>query len=325
MNIGDKVRSLSGREEGFITAFLGGNEVEVEIEDGFRIPYLKSDLVVVSKGEEDAFGDIEQTEKTPKKSKKEPTRSLARSGIFLAFTHVNDQQLELHFINNTDYTIPFTFSTEKEGRFEGVAAGGLSPKSHKKLHEVSLQNFELWPAFVFQLLFHAFGPRKKKEPLARKMLFKASTFFKHKADVPLLQKEGYLFQIDNEAASDISVELLKESFYSPKNTFEQKDMHQETNVRNHSLEVDLHIEELVGDPSSIHPDQMLGIQLESFDRTLDEAVIRGYSEVIFIHGVGAGTLRSELHRRLGKHPHVSYFEDAQKEKFGYGATRVHIK
>jgi DNA-nicking Smr family endonuclease len=39
----------------------------------------------------------------------------------------------------------------------------------------------------------------------------------------------------------------------------------------------------------------------------------------------AGLLKNELHRRLGKNQHVQYFKDAQKEKFGYGATLVKIK
>jgi dsDNA-specific endonuclease/ATPase MutS2 len=48
-------------------------------------------------------------------------------------------------------------------------------------------------------------------------------------------------------------------------------------------------------------------------------------EIIFIHGVGNGTLRNELHKRLSGHKNVKYYEDAQKEKFGYGATKVKIK
>ena len=40
MNIGDKVRSMTGSEEGIVVRFLDGNQVEVEIEGGFRIPFV---------------------------------------------------------------------------------------------------------------------------------------------------------------------------------------------------------------------------------------------------------------------------------------------
>jgi dsDNA-specific endonuclease/ATPase MutS2 len=48
-------------------------------------------------------------------------------------------------------------------------------------------------------------------------------------------------------------------------------------------------------------------------------------EIIFIHGVGNGVLRTEIHKRLSKNKQVEYFKDAMKEKFGYGATLVKIK
>ncbi len=48
MNIGDKVRLVHGREEGIVYAFLPGNVVEVEIEDGFRIPVLRNEIVTIS-------------------------------------------------------------------------------------------------------------------------------------------------------------------------------------------------------------------------------------------------------------------------------------
>jgi dsDNA-specific endonuclease/ATPase MutS2 len=48
-------------------------------------------------------------------------------------------------------------------------------------------------------------------------------------------------------------------------------------------------------------------------------------EIIFIHGVGNGVLRNAIHKRLSGNKNVQYFEDAQKEKFGYGATKVRIK
>jgi len=92
-----------------------------------------------------------------------------------------------------------------------------------------------------------------------------------------------------------------------------------------SREVDLHIEELTEQFPSMNAEEMLRFQLEAFRKNLEAAIVHHYQNIIFIHGVGNGTLRNEIHKQLGKHPHVKTFKDARKEKFGYGATEVILK
>ncbi len=41
MNIGDRVRLIHGSEEGIVTKLLPHDTVEVEIEEGFKIPVLR--------------------------------------------------------------------------------------------------------------------------------------------------------------------------------------------------------------------------------------------------------------------------------------------
>jgi dsDNA-specific endonuclease/ATPase MutS2 len=48
-------------------------------------------------------------------------------------------------------------------------------------------------------------------------------------------------------------------------------------------------------------------------------------EITFIHGVGNGTLRHQIHKQLSQMAEQLTFKDAQKEKFGYGATKVVFK
>jgi dsDNA-specific endonuclease/ATPase MutS2 len=48
-------------------------------------------------------------------------------------------------------------------------------------------------------------------------------------------------------------------------------------------------------------------------------------EIVFIHGVGNGVLKQEIQKKLAGNKNVAWFQDAQKEKFGYGATRIKIK
>jgi dsDNA-specific endonuclease/ATPase MutS2 len=90
-------------------------------------------------------------------------------------------------------------------------------------------------------------------------------------------------------------------------------------------EVDLHIEFLRDDHQSLNSDDILNIQLSEFNSCLEDAVISGLEEITFIHGIGNGILRNKIHKTLSQYPHIKYFEDARKEKFGFGATKVHLK
>ena len=59
MNIGDRVRVLHGKEEGVIRKISAGGRIEVEIEDGFVIPVLNSEVVLVAEAEKQlALADI---------------------------------------------------------------------------------------------------------------------------------------------------------------------------------------------------------------------------------------------------------------------------
>ncbi|WP_020533958.1 Smr/MutS family protein [Flexithrix dorotheae] len=320
MNIGDKVRSIDGIEEGVITAFLPGNNVEVEIEDGFRIPFSRTDLVLVSTQETKVFGDkpAPVMEKRPGMA----TEIIAEKGLYLAFTHFNDKLLEVNLVNNTDLHIPFIFGEENEGNYTGITAGGLSPKSYKKVNEVNLDKFERWPYFHVQAMFFKKGKFSFKAPLVKKMKFKAATFFKSKKAAPVLNKEAFLFQVD-ENYKEIVPEELKSSFFNQPSETSEKEKSQARGVVH--KEVDLHWEKLGKGKHGIAPENILEVQLEEFEARLDDAIYNGMDEITFIHGVGAGTLRTEIQKRLSKHQHVAYFKDAKKEKFGYGATLVKIK
>jgi dsDNA-specific endonuclease/ATPase MutS2 len=47
--------------------------------------------------------------------------------------------------------------------------------------------------------------------------------------------------------------------------------------------------------------------------------------VVFIHGVGNGTLKLEIRRELEKKDKILTFQDASFKEYGYGATMVNLK
>ncbi|MBN1200068.1 MAG: Smr/MutS family protein, partial [Bacteroidales bacterium] len=87
--------------------------------------------------------------------------------------------------------------------------------------------------------------------------------------------------------------------------------------------VDLHIHELIEDPSNLQKPEILGFQKTYFIRCLDAAIANNFLDVIFIHGVGDGTLRGVLIDQLKKTEGIEWF-DAPMANYGAGAIEVRI-
>jgi dsDNA-specific endonuclease/ATPase MutS2 len=89
-----------------------------------------------------------------------------------------------------------------------------------------------------------------------------------------------------------------------------------------SREVDLHIEKLRSDFGELSAGQILDIQLSAFEKEFDRAIRDMVNTLVIIHGVGAGVLKEEIHKRLSKSKQIKHYKEGRKEKFGYGATEI---
>lgn len=89
-----------------------------------------------------------------------------------------------------------------------------------------------------------------------------------------------------------------------------------------SVEIDLHFEKLVKEPSKYLPNEIVNIQVEEAEKFIESAVSMGIREIFLIHGVGNGRLRERLHQVLKKHPAVLDFNNNWHKKYGAGATWV---
>ncbi|MCE6989343.1 Smr/MutS family protein [Dyadobacter sp. CY323] len=327
MNIGDKVRLVHGREEGIIYAFLPGNVVEVEIEDGFRIPVLRNEIVTISPVESQRMMKDEGPQKLAPQRDSIVPRNLpfAEKGIYLAFIAINDLALTMHVVNNSDWTLPFTASSITDQKTTGLGTGLLLPRSSQKLTELMMKDFENWPVFEFRVLYYREGNHILPQLLTKRMKCRAQSFYKSKGKVPLLLKDGYVFQLDEENLKKEDIVSDENLSISLKNSLLGGNQSVTEPIPKPAEVIDLHIEKLGGNVSKLSNETILKTQLEAFETNLERAIANGMEEITFIHGAGSGALKNELHRRLGKHQHVHYFKDALKEKFGYGATLVKIK
>ncbi|WP_342083333.1 Smr/MutS family protein [Dyadobacter sp. OTU695] len=327
MNIGDKVRLVHGKEEGVIYAFLPGNVVEVEIEDGFRIPVLRKEIVTISPVESQRMVKPEEAKTVAARADVIVPRNapFAEKGIYLAFIPVNDRALTVHMINNTDWILPFTTAAALESVSTGLVAGVLQPRTTQKLTEVQMKDFESWPVFDIHVLYFREGNHQLPTALNKRIRCRAQSFYKNKGKVPVLAKDGFVYQLDEESLKRGAPGISDDMAGEIKASMLGQAAAQENSLPRPEQVVDLHIEKLVDNHKSLSNDAILKTQLDVFESNLESAIANGMDEITFIHGAGSGVLKNELHRRLGKNQHVQFFKDALKEKFGYGATLVKIK
>lgn len=90
-----------------------------------------------------------------------------------------------------------------------------------------------------------------------------------------------------------------------------------------NMEVDLHIEKLVPDTRGMTNHDLLNIQVDTAQRQLEFAIRKGIQKVVFIHGVGAGTLKEELKYLFNRYEGIRSYE-ADYQKYGLGATEIFI-
>ncbi len=326
MNIGSRVRLLHGKEEGIITKIKSGKYLEVDLGDGFSIPVLASEVVLIS--------PMEARLETPVPKQPGPGRDIpaarqafASKGIYLAFVPLNDREIVLHLVNLTGWQILFTMFGRSGNQVQALTSGVLEAGTSHQVTKLLLKDFEQWPVFDTSLLYYSGEKTPEQFILRHSLRCRIQSFHKHLQKAPLLNVSAHVFQIDREAgtpekeARDIPAEAIRSKMLEG-----NADVAEPSRDFNRSAsEIDLHAEALQLDITGIPGSQILDRQLSAFKNYLEQAIADGLDQVLIIHGAGQGTLRQEIHRQLSKHPNVAYYKDARKEKFGYGATIAHLK
>ena len=315
MNIGDKVRLLRGTEQGIIRKISSSGRIEIEIEDGFIIPAMKSEVVVISEAEKNYFGENAGTVKETEAPL--PISAPKDQGLYLAFLPINDQNLSLYLINDSHQPYLAHTSEVFGANHRTLFAGTLNPGESKKIDDRLMKEMDEWPAFLIRFIPIQNKLEKAIPAFERQMKMKATQFFKHLSKAPILGKNVYLF-----AMEQTTKELDIRSLNAELNQISAKPEPVKTTKPARSI--DLHIEELHPDPDKLSNSEKMRIQLEVFEKNLNQALASGMDEITFIHGLGNGVLRKEIHKRLSQIQNIKYFQDTQKDQWGYGATLVRI-
>lgn len=262
------------------------------------------------------------------------------AGIYIAYIP-QDQQwlttgtLDVYLINHTEYDVLYSlFLNTDNNTFEGIDYDVLQPESKTHLASISRDELEGWSKGIVQALFHAGERDRVLVPINAEFKVKASRFYKVENYIAssFLNEKSLLITIghlaDNAAFAilynrkrdkeeAVEVKVTKVRHTEPENILTDH------MVNNASAEVDLHIGQLIDDYYLLDTNEMLRIQMDYFNKCLAGAFMNKLQKIIFIHGVGNGTLKNEIIKVLKTYDNLHYFE-ASMAKYGVGATEIFI-
>lgn len=313
--LGDFVRFVDEKREGYVTKIIDGQTLGVTDEDGFEIPVAISNLTSVH-----GHGEVAEEHDAPKPvAVNVPEMSKLENGIYLAVAtdHKAGNVVHFNLYNQSPGVLLANLTSERKDKYAAIFHGIIEAYQSNLVYSASLADLDIWPEFTFQILIAGKADAKPVDPLVIKKRFRAKDFSTEQKELPQLKNKGWLIRLDDLAPVIIDAQKLKESFF--KSSAEKK------TVDAPAKEIDLHIEKLRDDHHFLEADEMLQIQLNHFQNALDAAIVHHFDKMVFIHGTGNGTLRDKIHKLISKNPHIKTYMDARKEKFGYGATEVVFK
>lgn len=319
MLVGSKVRMLHGTGEGIVTK-INGNQLIVLLNEGLEIPMNKGDVVEVAHRSETNL-EKPVAEEKPAMLRSRPSMFFVKEGVYLAGTRKSPMLAEMNLVNYTDFHVFVAIYRLAKPVHQFMETLQLQPKSVELLKDsVPLSETHHWIGLGFQIL--KFHPDQGDAPAMKEFRISFSQLnWKQETKIPILEKMGMLLQLDGEEIN-LQPEKIKEAMMSHRPVLNPPS--EKKAPRIFSREVDLHIENLIADSGSLAAGEMREIQLETFEKAMDKAILDQVETLIIIHGVGAGVLKEEIHRRLGKRRDIQFFKEGNRDKYGFGATEIKI-
>jgi hypothetical protein len=347
-NKGDKVRFLNEEGEGTVLGKTTGNKILVLTAEGMELAFSPGELVhadteKLHKTITAVPGKIREQKRSVvpvvQEKQEEDGSSAGADGIYLLFTPKDEEKLlecdiEIGLVNNTDYDILYAYSYKYEKEFVAMCNGSADEGSVTLLDTIVRSRMEEYATVKVDLIFYKNMPYEPLEPLSEIIKLKTVKFYKpntyHRN--PYNERLSHiisvcLFEEVQEMKKGISSDIQKkvaEFMSRKKGDGRNISRSHEFYAKQLEKEVDLHLEELLENTSGMSSGEKLNYQLNYFKRELENAISGNIRKIVFIHGIGSGKLRSEIHRILDTYQHLRY-HDASFRKYGFGATEVIVR
>ncbi len=353
IKVGDKVRFLSEVGGGIVKKIINKDTVAVEDEDGFEVPVLARECVVIETDDYNLKRKTADTSKaTTANSVPEPnittpditsnpmeTREGEILNVLLAYVPtdikaISSTSFETYLVNDSNYYLYYNYLSAEGKAWRSRAYGLIAPNTKLFLEEFTKEILNELEHVAVQLIAFKDSKSFMLKPAVSVELrvdtikfyklhtFRESVFFQDPSLIYDIVKNNQPTKQVYVSAQEIEEALFekKEADSRPAATPIVKRV-----IKNEIVEVDLHIDELLDSTANMSHKEILDYQLGKFREALDEYKEKKGQKIVFIHGKGDGVLRKAILEEL-RYKYKTYpSQDASFKEYGFGATMVTIK
>ena len=359
MKVGDKVRFLSEVGGGVVKAFKGKETVLVEDEDGFEIPMLVRECVVIDTDDynikrKPQAPQAEASSSRNERKKGEPvnrepedepeityrpaeTKEGEKLNVVLAYVPqdvkaISSTAFDTYLVNDSNYYLYYIYLSAEGKSWKVRAQGNIEPNTKLFLEEFEKDVLNELEHVAVQLIAYKEDKTFLLKPAVNVELrvdtvkfYKLHTF----TESVYFEEPSLRYAI---VENDIPVRQVFADAESLQQALMQKKTEDKTKPqpivkqprKNDIIEVDLHINELLDNTTGMSNSEMLEYQLDVFRKTLEEYKAKKGQRIVFIHGKGDGVLRNALLKELKSKYKTYSSQDASFREYGFGATMVTI-
>jgi hypothetical protein len=345
LEIGDKVKFLNDVGGGTVKGFQSKNIAVVENTDGFEIPIMINQLVKIADATPyDKINRDFSKKPEPKKVEPVPEPKPAIEIIpgndapkfFMAF-YPTDQdnpvggEIEVYLINDSNYSLLYHYCHFDGETYKTVDAGELEPNTKNYLEGISQADLNNLPKFWFRIIPYRKDEKKLTAPVVKDVEVAALKFYKEKsfAKSSFFKGRAMVFDLVPNPMHEEIGKLTDKDFKKVIQEKDEENRPEEPKKEKKKVpgivEVNLHIEELIEKTSGLSNHEILQIQMDKFHSEMKSAIENRVNRIVFIHGVGNGVLKLEIHKKLKSTYAKYFFQDASFQEYGYGATMVILR
>lgn len=339
INRGDTVRFLNDVGGGVVQKVEKGLYYILG-DDGFEIPMPLEELVLIEKKAETQKQNVEELYNgvdVPDEIEIEDEVIIDNSNdtnVFLGLictTPDNMRQtgLDIHFVNDSDQSVLYNVALVNNELATTLKAGFLEGNTQVRIKDISKNKLNYNARLCVQAILFRKANYELKAPVTKEISLNPADLLKHKNFVEndYFHENAHMVRIPTDAETAIIDSLdaksLKKAMMEKNIKSESKQFKKNEKPEDKVIQVDLHINELLDDCRGLSNSEILTVQLDKFRDELNKAVKNHNKRIVFIHGVGNGTLKNELRKQLEKTYKYKY-QDASFKEYGFGATMVFL-
>lgn len=334
---GDKVILVHSGEEGEIVDFINREMALIDV-DGVRFPVYLDQI---------DFPYFKRFTAKPKEEKvrpkifvdqirkeKQAPKYKVGEGVWLAFLPVFDKDVfdddvveyfKLYLVNQTDLHLDFHYKLMLQGSLGFELKNTILPLQDFYVHDVPFEQLNDSPRFDVEFSLHV-PDKKRASHVETSLKLKAKQIFQKIEEIRLKHEAHFTYQLLLEYPERVEEE--KPDLTKLANAGFR--IYEHGKVNRQHLEpartvVDLHIEKLTDQWKGLSNAAIIDLQLKTFEKYYELALLHHQQQLIIIHGVGTGKLRDEIHDLLRLKKEVKSFVNQFHPSFGFGATEIYFK